>query len=176
MLIIGEDLGLLAPVVPQKMEEFGLLGLRVQRMPADPKDDFWSTEDYQYMTVCTPGTHDCPGLRSWLQDKKVAQKYWIQQFGRYDSGYLEPTANDYLSIVRKHLHSKSMIAMFLIQDIMAVDEKHWYTGDVTREDINHPDVAEWNWKYHMHESLEDIMESGFCEKFKEEVENSNRLV
>lgn len=36
MLIIGEDLGLVAPVVPRKMHEFGLLGLRVQRMPSNP--------------------------------------------------------------------------------------------------------------------------------------------
>lgn len=44
MLIVGEDLGLLAPIVPKKMSEFGLLGLRLQRMPADPKQDFWACE------------------------------------------------------------------------------------------------------------------------------------
>lgn len=75
MLIIGEDLGLLAPVVPQKMHEHGLLGLRVQRMPANPKDDFWRCEDYEWMTVCTPATHDCPGIRSWWLNEEVAVKY-----------------------------------------------------------------------------------------------------
>lgn len=78
MLIVGEDLGLLAPIVPKKMEEFGLLGLRVQRMPADPKIDFWRTEDYSWMTVCSPATHDSPPLRLWLEDKVIAKKYWNQ--------------------------------------------------------------------------------------------------
>ena len=50
-----------------------------------------------------------------------------------------------------------MIAVFLMQDLFAIDQKTHYTGDVTREDINHPDVAEWNWKYHMHLSLEELM-------------------
>lgn len=122
MLIVGEDLGLLAPIVPKKMEEFGLLGLRVQRMPADPKADFWRPEEYSWMTVCSPSTHDCSSVRLWLEDKKVAKKYWNQQFGRYDESYLEPvTAEDSLNILRKHLYSKSMIAVFLFQDLVAIN-------------------------------------------------------
>ena len=66
----------------------------------------------------------------------------------------ELSPEDCRDIVRKHLHSSSMISIFLMQDLLALSKDFRYNGDVTREDINHPDVPEWNWKYHMHISLE----------------------
>ncbi|CAL6003586.1 4-alpha-glucanotransferase [Hexamita inflata] len=177
MLIVGEDLGLLAPVVPKKMGEYGLLGLRVQRMPADPTQDFWNCDQYDWMTVCTPATHDCSGLRSWWNDKKTAEKYWYQQLGRYGQDYMKDiSAQDCKNILRKHLYSKSMVAVFLMQDLMSMDKNVHYQGDVTDEDINHPDVAEWNWKYHMHITLEEMMENGFAEECMKEVLDSGRII
>jgi len=69
-----------------------------------------------------------------------------------------------------------MIAMFLFQDLISIDHEFWYKGDVTREDINHPDVAEWNWKYHMHVSVEELIERGFADKLRAEIERSGRVV
>lgn len=108
MLIIGEDLGLLAPIVPKKMEEFGLLGLRVQRMPSDTKQVFAKCHEYNWMTVCTPGTHDSPALRHWweLNEKESSMKYFIEEFGRYGEGYKQPlSGEDVQNIIKKHLYS-----------------------------------------------------------------------
>lgn len=58
---------------------------------------------------------------------------------------------------------------------MSISDDVRYKGDVTREDINHPDVAEWNWRYHMHISLEDLMSTPFCDQLKKEIAQSGRI-
>ncbi|KAH0575220.1 4-alpha-glucanotransferase [Spironucleus salmonicida] len=179
MLIIGEDLGLLAPIVPQKMEEFGLLGLRVHNMPSNPQNTFQTQENYSWMTVCTPGTHDCPSLRSWWsRGGKQVEEYWRTELDRHDDCWKKPlTVSDSLNIVRKLLHTESMISMFLIQDWTAITEKTRYSGDVAKEDINHPEIAEWYWRYRMPMTIEDLLENKeFCSLVREEIQKSGRII
>lgn len=37
----------------QVMQELGLIGLRIQRMPSEPNTEFGIPSQYSYMTVCS---------------------------------------------------------------------------------------------------------------------------
>ncbi|KAL0316723.1 UNVERIFIED_CONTAM: 4-alpha-glucanotransferase DPE2 [Sesamum radiatum] len=55
MLACGEDLGLIPSCVHPVMQELGLIGLRIQRMPSEPGLEFGIPSQYSYMTVrCIP--------------------------------------------------------------------------------------------------------------------------
>ena len=41
MLICGEDLGMVPHCVPEVMRDLGILGLEIERMPKDPKSNFF---------------------------------------------------------------------------------------------------------------------------------------
>ncbi|KAG2638904.1 hypothetical protein PVAP13_2NG623200 [Panicum virgatum] len=51
MLACGEDLGLIPACVHPVMQELGLIGLRIQRMPSEPNTEFGIPSQYSYMTV-----------------------------------------------------------------------------------------------------------------------------
>ncbi|MQL94315.1 hypothetical protein Taro_026964, partial [Colocasia esculenta] len=53
MLACGEDLGLIPSCVHPVMQELGLIGLRIQRMPSEPGIEFGLPSQYSYMTVCS---------------------------------------------------------------------------------------------------------------------------
>ncbi|CAK9170451.1 unnamed protein product [Ilex paraguariensis] len=50
MLACGEDLGLIPSCVHPVMQELGLIGLRIQRMPSEPGLEFGIPAQYSYMT------------------------------------------------------------------------------------------------------------------------------
>ena len=58
MLVCGEDLGLVPASVPEVMRQLGILSLEIQRMPKDPKREFFHPADAPYLSVITPSTHD----------------------------------------------------------------------------------------------------------------------
>lgn len=51
MLVCGEDLGMIPSCVHPVMQELGLLGLRLQRMPSEQGQTFGDTSAYPYLTV-----------------------------------------------------------------------------------------------------------------------------
>ncbi|KAH7830114.1 putative glycoside hydrolase family 77 protein [Monocercomonoides exilis] len=101
MLMCGEDLGHVAHCVPHVMNEFNILGLRVQRMPSFDVEEkqrekrrsegilapgsvidgieghCMHPSDYSERVVATTSTHDMPPLRAWweLCDLDDSNKY-----------------------------------------------------------------------------------------------------
>ena len=65
-LVCGEDLGMVPSCVPPVLEELGILGLRIQRMPHEP-GEFGRPERYPYDTVCSPSCHDTTTTRAWYE-------------------------------------------------------------------------------------------------------------
>jgi 4-alpha-glucanotransferase len=92
-LVCGEDLGMVPPCVPPVLEELGILGLRIQRMPHAEGDgngdrsgdgggdgegggdgggggggvEFGRPGGYPYQTVCSPSCHDTSTTRAWYE-------------------------------------------------------------------------------------------------------------
>ena len=56
MLVCGEDLGMVPHCVPEVMQQLGILSLEIQRMPKDPKTEFFNPKDAPYLSVITPST------------------------------------------------------------------------------------------------------------------------
>ena len=65
-LVCGEDLGMVPSCVPPVLEELGILGLRIQRMPHE-EGEFGCPDRYPYETVCSPSCHDTTTTRAWYE-------------------------------------------------------------------------------------------------------------
>ncbi|MBC7651612.1 MAG: 4-alpha-glucanotransferase, partial [Deinococcales bacterium] len=123
MLICGEDLGLVPDCVADVMKQLGLLTLEIQRMPKDPKTEFFHPNDAPYLSVVTPSTHDMSTIRGWWEeDKPRIQKFFNNQLGQWGlaptfcSGWINKT------IINQHLYSPAMWSIFQLQDLLGMDE------------------------------------------------------
>ena len=157
MLVCGEDLGLVPSCVPEVMRQLGLLSLEIQRMPKDPKKEFFHPNDAPYLSVVTPSTHDMSTIRGWWEeDKEKIQKFYNHELGQYGAApfYCEAWINK--AIVLQHLYSPAMWSVFQLQDLLGTDAK-LRKMDPNSERINVPANPKHYWRYRMHISLEDLM-------------------
>ena len=109
-------------------------------MPADPKQEFAHPNDYPYLSVCTPATHDTSTIRYcccwssssflfvlltvivrgrhrgwWEEDRASSQRFYNFVLGEWGQAphYLEPWVAK--KILEQHLYCPSMWAIFAIQ-------------------------------------------------------------
>ncbi len=175
MLICGEDLGMVPHCVPEVMQQLGILGLEIQRMPKKPGTDFFHPNDAPYLSVITPSTHDMSTIRGWWEEDKIK----ITSFYHHVMGqkgdppyYCEPWINR--AIVLQHLHSPAMWSIFQLQDILGMSVK-LRKENPHEERINVPADPNNHWKYRMHLFLEDLLrEKEFNEELRDYVELSGR--
>ena len=88
-LVCGEDLGMVPSCVPPVLEELGILGLRIQRMPHD-EGEFGRPSRYPYETVCSPSCHDTTTTRAWYEADAARR-------GRYARNILGMTGDGHLA-------------------------------------------------------------------------------
>ncbi|KAE8125116.1 hypothetical protein FH972_019951 [Carpinus fangiana] len=157
MLACGEDLGLIPSCVHPVMQELGLIGLRIQRMPSEPDLEFGIPSQYSYMTVCAPSCHDCSTLRAWWEeDDERRRRYFKDVVG---SDMLPPSQcvpEIAHFIIRQHVESPSMWAIFPLQDLLALKEEYT-TRPAAEETINDPTNPKHYWRYRAHVSLESLL-------------------
>ncbi len=114
-------------------------------------------------------------IREWWQDDKEN----IQYFYNYLMGqegtapfYCEPWISR--EIVRQHLNSPAMWSVFLLQDLMAMDDKI-RREDPAEERINVPANPDHHWDYRMHITLEELLDqNSFSEGLKSLIKESGR--
>ena len=175
MLIFGEDLGMVPHCVPEVLQQLGILSLEIERMPKNPNTEFFHPKEAPYLSVVTPSTHDMSTIRGWwLEDRVKTQTFYNYMLGHYGEAPLacEPWINR--EIIVQHLYSPAMWCIFLLQDLMGMDE------DIRRKDpaeerINIPSDPHNQWKYRMHLSLEDLLnEQSFNEEIHKLLKDSGR--
>ncbi|MEI6947661.1 4-alpha-glucanotransferase [Paraflavisolibacter sp. H34] len=175
MLICGEDLGMVPHSVPEVMQQLGILSLEIQRMPKDPKIEFFHPKDAPYLSVVTPSTHDMSTVRGWWEeDRPGTQKFYNEIMGREGVApfFCEPEVNR--DIVLQHLHSPAMWSIFQLQDLLGI------SGRLRRENphderINEPSDPAHYWRYRMHLTLEDLLQqTEFNDELKTYITNSGR--
>lgn len=175
MLICGEDLGMVPHCVPEVMQQLGMLSLEIQRMPKDPKTEFFHPKDAPYLSVITPSTHDMSTIRGWWQEsREKTQRFYNGVLEAWGAApfYCEPWVAR--AIILQHLYAPAMWSIFQLQDLLAMSD------DLRREDpeaerINNPADPDHYWNYRMHISLEDLLqEDAFNSELKEYVHNSGR--
>jgi 4-alpha-glucanotransferase len=114
-------------------------------------------------------------IRGWWEEDRVkTQKYYNEILGEWGEApyYCEPWIVE--RIIRNHLNSSSMWAVFPIQDLIGID------GELRLENphserINVPSNPKHYWKYRLHIDLEDILkEDKFNEKLKKIILDSGR--
>jgi 4-alpha-glucanotransferase len=175
MLVCGEDLGMVPNCVPEAMKQLGLLSLEVQRMPKSLNREFSHPKDAPYLSVVTPSTHDMSTVRGWWkEDRTVIQRFYNQELGLSGPApeECEPWINR--AIVRQHLDSPALWSIFLLQDLLGMDE-HLRRPDPAEERINIPADSSNYWRYRMHLWLEDLLKANaFNTALRQEIEQSDR--
>ncbi|KAH0468674.1 hypothetical protein IEQ34_001906 [Dendrobium chrysotoxum] len=157
MLACGEDLGLIPSCVHPVMQELGLIGLRIQRMPSEPGLEFGIPSQYSYMTVCAPSCHDCSTMRAWWEeDEERRYRFYQNVIGSNDEPPSECTPEVANFIIHQHLLAPSMWAIFPLQDLLALKEE--YTNRPAKEEtINDPTNPKHYWRYRVHVTLESLL-------------------
>ncbi len=158
MLICGEDLGMVPACVPDVMKQLGLLSLEIQRMPKDPKKQFFHPNDAPYLSVVTPSTHDMSTIRGWWEeDRNATQKFYNHELGQWGDApqYCEAWINR--AIIVQHLYSPAMWSVFQLQDLLGMDEQI-RRANPNDERINVPANPKHYWCYRMHMTLEQLQQ------------------
>jgi 4-alpha-glucanotransferase len=175
MMVCGEDLGLVPACVPDVMKQLGLLSLEIQRMPKDPKKEFFHPNDAPYLSVVTPSTHDMSTIRGWWEeDKNRIQKFYNNELGQWGDApfYCEAWINK--TIVWQHLYSPAMWSIFQLQDLFGINEKIRRIHP-DEERINVPSNPKHYWRYRIHLTLEELLnEDEFNTELKSSVQQSGR--
>lgn len=175
MLICAEDLGMVPKMVEPVLANMQMLTLEVQRMPKLASETFSNPYNAPYASVVTPSTHDMASIREWWEEEKaLVPVFYNEQLGHYGVApfYAEPwICRD---ILKQHLHSPAMWAVFLLQDILSMDDSLRIENPL-EERINNPANPEHYWNYRMHISLENILEqAGFIVTLKNMIKDSGR--
>ncbi len=175
MLVCGEDLGMVPHCVPDVMQQLGILSLEIQRMPKDPKKEFFHPNDAPYMSVITPSTHDMSTVRGWWEENSVrTQHFYNHVLGQWGDApqYCESWINR--AVVLQHLYSPAMWSIFQLQDILGMSDT-LRRENPNEERINNPANPKHYWQYRMHIPLEDLLkEKEFNKELKEYVIHSGR--
>ncbi len=176
MLICGEDLGMVPASVPGVMKELGILGLNIQRMPADPATEFGHPNTAPYLSVVTTSSHDMSTVRGWWEEDRVrTQRFFETILGHWREVapfYCEPWVAREMLV--QHLHSPAMWAIFPLQDLLAMDNG-LRRANPHDEQINVPGNPSHFWKYRLHLPLEELVEAvGFNEPLRALVQASGR--
>ncbi|MFY0600860.1 MAG: 4-alpha-glucanotransferase [Cyclobacteriaceae bacterium] len=175
MLICGEDLGMVPSSVPGVMKDLQILSLAIQRMPSDDRE-FWNPKDTQYLSVTSTSSHDVSTLREWWQeDSDQTQRFYNSILNKEgDAPYFcEPWV--VTDIVKQHLQSPSMFAIFPIQDLIALSDD-LRLDNPESERINIPKIINHYWKYRFHIDIEDLLEEDeFNDELRKLIDEGGRL-
>lgn len=157
MLACGEDLGLIPSCVHPVMQELGLIGLRIQRMPNEPGQEFGIPSQYSYMTVCAPSCHDSSTMRAWWEEDEERRRRFFKIVVGSDklppSQCLPDIAN---FILRQHVEAPSMWVILPLQDLLAL-KTEYATRPAAEETINDPTNPKHYWRYRVHVTLESLL-------------------
>jgi len=175
MLVCGEDLGMVPACVTPVLDQIGILGLRIQRMPADPKIEFYHPADYSYLTVCTTSSHDMSTLRGWWEEDRVrSQRFYHNNLGY--NGASPFFCESYVSqgVLSQHFYSPSMWAILPLQDLMGISPA-LSAVDPREQKINEPSNPTHYWRYRLHVCMEDLLENTeFDDKLKNLIQSAGR--
>jgi 4-alpha-glucanotransferase len=144
-------------------------------MPKAHTDTFANPRNAPYLSVVTPSTHDMSTLREWWEeDRNITQLFFNQQLGQQGDApfYCEPWVSK--EIFLQHLHSPAMWTVFLLQDLLGMDEN--CRREIPAEErINIPADPNHYWNYRMHISLEFLLaQKAFTKKLAGMISDTGR--
>lgn len=164
MLPCAEDLGSVPACVPKRLEELGILGLRVLRWTrkwGENGQPYIPVVEYPELSVACSSVHDSSSLREWWEFE--TDRDWVWRFvsttldkdlgpcpDRLDADQVE-------IILELIARSASRFAVYPIQDLLAMSER-LRPIDPRSERINVPGtVGSENWSYRIPSSIDQIL-------------------
>ena len=146
MLACGEDLGMVPDCVPSVMDHEKILSLEMQRMEKG--------RPWPYLSVVATSSHDMTSIRLWNGDDKAP--------------------DECRRILKEHLDSCSMLAIFPLQDWLSMDGGlRW--PNPAEERINDPANPDNRWCWRMHLTTKQLLENtAFCTAVATLVKDSGR--
>ena len=159
MLVCAEDLGMVPDCVPWVMDNLKMLSLEIQTMPKSPALQFGRLWENPYRSVATISTHDMPPLRMWW-DENVERAQQFYNNALYKDGTAPHPAPGWLceEIVSAHLFCPSVMTLLSLQDWLSMDEDV-RLPDANAERINIPANPRHYWRYRMHLTIEQLLNS-----------------
>ena len=159
MLVCAEDLGMIPECVPWVMNELGILTLEIQTMPKNGWMQFANLWENPYRSVATISTHDMPTLRQWWDEQREISQQYYNQVLHHEGQAQHPLSSAVAEeIVSRHLESPSMLCLLSLQDWLAIDDvvRNPHPED---ERINVPSNPRHYWRWRMHLTIEQLMDS-----------------
>lgn len=156
MLPIGEDLGVVQPIIRKTMEELGICGTKILfwEKRGENEEEFIPVQEYPVLSLTSVSTHDSEPLGLWWKNNpQEAKKYAQFQQWVYEK---ELTENKRKTILCQSHYSSSLFHINLLQEYLALIEG-FVRKDLKEERINIPGtVLKTNWTYRFLPSLEEI--------------------
>ncbi|KAK8860393.1 4-alpha-glucanotransferase dpe2 [Tritrichomonas musculus] len=164
---------------------FNILTSRLQRIPRYFGLSFDKVREYPYLSVATPSTLTMASLREWWEeDSHITAEFWKNEIWRTDEppSNCEPWIQEI--ILKQHLSSQSMWAVFMLQDLLSIDERYRPTDPnderitpAISTIITHPDNQHAEkWCKRMKFSIENLNEADdFCYRIRTLVAESHRI-
>ena len=177
MTACGEDLGMIPACVPWVMKNLQIMSLEIQRMPKLYGQSFARPSDYPYLSVATPSTHDMSTLRGWWrEDADVTRRFYNEVLQCSGNAPEEMSGAIATAVIRSHMESPSLLALFAWQDLLAMDERI-RRDNPDDERVNVPSNRYHVWNYRMHLSVEQMMqERCFNDALRTMIKESGRGV
>lgn len=154
MLPCGEDLGSRPEFISNVLSHLNILSLDLQRMPKSG-DDLGDVKDFPYLSVATTSTHDMAVLRDWWSSSPLSKRYAQLFLHAHDEIPGDPPPHVCEEIIKVNLKSRSMLAIFPLQDWLSIDSRLRHKHPAM-ERINDPTDAHHYWGYRMHITLEEL--------------------
>lgn len=129
MLACGEDLGMVPDCVPGVMDHWKILSLKMRGMEHEG--------EWKYLSVCATSSHDMETLRMQCQN--------------------DPEPWEVRRMLQEFLNSPSMLAIFPLQDWVALDAG-LRRPERDLERINQPADSNHHWRYRVHFDLNKLVE------------------
>ena len=130
MLACGEDLGMVPDCVPGVMDHEKILSLRMRGMDQEG--------EWKYLSVCATSSHDMETLRMQCDH--------------------DPEPWEVRRMLWEYLDSPSMLAIFPLQDWLALD-KGLRRKDRMVERVNQPADPHHHWRFRLHLDVHELLKS-----------------
>ncbi|KAJ8444385.1 hypothetical protein Cgig2_026589 [Carnegiea gigantea] len=114
--------------------------------------------------VCAPSCHDCSTLRAWWEeDEERRRRYFKTIVGSNRVPPSQCVPEIAYFIIRQHVESPSMWAIFPLQDLLALKEEY-AKRPAKEETINDPTNPKHYWRYRSHVTVESLLKDADLKK------------
>ena len=175
MLVCAEDIGVIPDCVQEVLKELQIPNLYVQRMPKNFALEYEDPKDFSKNSICTPSNHDTATIREWWEEDEESTKRYYQQI-LHHSGDPPKQCREEIAkeIIQAHLDSKSLYAIFLLQDLFAISDQIKFPVPKL-ERINDPADPKYCWRWRMHLYIEELLlAKSFSQALEDMIKRSKR--